>query len=357
MRLQLLCGVIVAGGMLSAADVSAAEEKTEVTFVIRTLPSQMKYEQTDLVVAPGQTVRIVLKNDDQLPHNLVVLRERGSALPVAMKAWELGERGFEKQWIPDDPRVLAWTKMTDPGKEESLSFRAPDTEGDLDFVCTFPGHATIMNGVVHVTNAPRPGLSNLTYMLYKGSWDKLPDFNALPIEAKVRTDEINDGIIDLGVAQMDDGFGLVFDGTLNVPADGRYRFFLASDDGSRLSIDGQPVIVHDGIHGGTQRRAQVALTKGPHPLQLTFFEQRRRSHPGARLERSRRGEAVSEQGQTGRPAVRPTGAGAAGRPPGDLPRVHGQEPGKPPAHLGGISRATQRRLRSGPTASGADLEG
>jgi azurin len=232
----------------------------------------MKYDQTDLVIAPGQRVKIVLKNDDQLPHNLVVLRERGSALAVAMKAWELGEKGFEKHWIPDDSRVLAWTEMADPGKQASLSFRAPEVEGDLDFVCTFPGHATIMNGVLHVTNAPRPGLSNLTYMLYKGSWAKLPDFNALPSEAKVRTDEINDGIIDVGVAQMADGFGLVFDGTLNVPADGRYRFYLSSDDGSRLSIDGRPLIVHDGIHGRTQKRAQISLSKGPHAVQVAYFE-------------------------------------------------------------------------------------
>ncbi len=269
---RLLCLPGVVAG-LTAAEPPAGFEKVDETFTIRTLPSQMKYDVRKLTVRPGAKVRLALKNDDQLPHNLAVLTSKGIAMAVAQKAWELAENGPAKQWIPDDPRVLAASKLVDPGQSGDIWFKAPDTEGDLDFVCTFPGHAMIMNGVIHVTTAPKPGLTHLTYMLYHGSWDRLPDFATLPPAAKVRTEEINDNVITLGVAERRDHFALVYDAQLNVPAEGDYKFFLSSDDGSRLVIDDKPVITHDGIHPQSEKTAKVRLSKGPHRLQLQYFEQ------------------------------------------------------------------------------------
>jgi uncharacterized cupredoxin-like copper-binding protein len=120
-------------------------------FQLRTLPGLMKYDQSSLRVKPGQSVEIVLRNEDQLPHNLVVLKEEGIFMAVAQQAWELGEKGPERQWIPEGSQVLAHTGLVDPGQSGQLVFTAPAEVGALDFVCTFPGHAMIMNGRILVT--------------------------------------------------------------------------------------------------------------------------------------------------------------------------------------------------------------
>ncbi|MBI1246628.1 c-type cytochrome [bacterium] len=57
-----------------------------------------------------------------------------------------------------------------------------------------------------------------------------------------------------------------------IPADGKYTFYLASDDGSRLYIDGSLVINNDGLHGMSEKSASVALNMGPHEMVVTYFD-------------------------------------------------------------------------------------
>ncbi len=59
---------------------------------------------------------------------------------------------------------------------------------------------------------------------------------------------------------------------LNVPAAGQYVFRLTSDDGSKLLIDGQSVIDHDGLHGATSKDGAITLTPGFHTLKVEYFE-------------------------------------------------------------------------------------
>jgi len=46
---------------------------------------------------------------------------------------------------PNDNRVLAYTALAKEGETVSVTFDAPP-RGTYDFVCTFPGHATLMRG-------------------------------------------------------------------------------------------------------------------------------------------------------------------------------------------------------------------
>lgn len=61
-------------------------------------------------------------------------------------------------------------------------------------------------------------------------------------------------------------------GYLNVPRTGSYVFRLTSDDGSRLTIDGETVIDHDGLHGSEPKDGAVHLTAGAHPFRIDHFE-------------------------------------------------------------------------------------
>ncbi|MFE9169827.1 family 16 glycoside hydrolase [Streptomyces kebangsaanensis] len=69
-----------------------------------------------------------------------------------------------------------------------------------------------------------------------------------------------------------DNFVTETSGYLNVPRDGSYSFRLTSDDGSRLAIDGDTVIDHDGLHGSEPKDGTVHLAAGLHPLRIDHFE-------------------------------------------------------------------------------------
>ncbi|RKR86500.1 carbohydrate-binding protein with CBM35 doain [Micromonospora pisi] len=61
-------------------------------------------------------------------------------------------------------------------------------------------------------------------------------------------------------------------GNIDVPRGGAYTFRLTSDDGSRLLIDDQLVIDHDGLHGATSKDGAVTLAEGYHSLRIDYFE-------------------------------------------------------------------------------------
>jgi len=69
-----------------------------------------------------------------------------------------------------------------------------------------------------------------------------------------------------------DTFGLLFEGFIKVPADGLYKFFMASDDGSRLWVADTLLIDADGIHGPSEESGTIALQKGFHSFRLRYFE-------------------------------------------------------------------------------------
>ncbi|MDT0403450.1 MULTISPECIES: family 16 glycoside hydrolase [Streptomyces] len=71
---------------------------------------------------------------------------------------------------------------------------------------------------------------------------------------------------------FNDNFVTQVTGNVHAPANGSYTFRLSSDDGSRLLIDGQVVIDHDGLHGAEPKDGTVQLTEGMHSLRIDHFE-------------------------------------------------------------------------------------
>src|SRR5262249_265084 len=68
-------------------------------------------------------------------------------------------------------------------------------------------------------------------------------------------------------------FGLVFTGKLEAPADGSYSFYLASDDGARVSIDGKKVVEHDAVAPASEiYEGKTKLTKGSHDVRVENFQ-------------------------------------------------------------------------------------
>ena len=113
-------------------------------------------------------------------------------------------------------------------------------------------------------------LSNLTYKVYQGKWNKLPDFSKLK---HAKDGSLPNGLMDIKAAEMKDGFAMVFEASLNVPKDGQYTFNLSSDDGSKLYIDGKLLISNDGIHPANKAiNKKIKLKSGSVALKVEYFE-------------------------------------------------------------------------------------
>jgi len=111
---------------------------------------------------------------------------------------------------------------------------------------------------------------SLRYSVFRGRIETLRDFGKLELERTGVTDEF-----DPELARRGGDFAMRFEGFLNVPTDGQYRFFLRSDDGSRLSI-GQKIVVDNDGHRRNQKARDsdgtMKLTRGWHPLEVIYFQ-------------------------------------------------------------------------------------
>jgi alpha-L-fucosidase len=108
-----------------------------------------------------------------------------------------------------------------------------------------------------------PGVS---VEVFKGDFDTIAQMLATP-PAPAKSDTA----IALGAMATTEHVGARFRGVLKVPADDVYVFDLLSDDGSRLLIDGQTVVDHDGLHGPTSKLGQIALSRGMHRIEVLWF--------------------------------------------------------------------------------------
>jgi alpha-L-fucosidase len=108
----------------------------------------------------------------------------------------------------------------------------------------------------------------LTYGYYEGEFTTLPDFAAIK--------SVAGGVIEdfsVKAARRDDLWTLRFDGFVSVPKTGPYRFFVRSDDGSRLWIGDELVVDNDGLHSSLEKSGVIALEAGLHPIRVAMFEQ------------------------------------------------------------------------------------
>jgi len=61
-------------------------------------------------------------------------------------------------------------------------------------------------------------------------------------------------------------------GYLHIPRTGEYTFYLTSDDGSWLWIDGRKVIDNGGLHAPVTKSAKITLGKGYHEIKVRMHE-------------------------------------------------------------------------------------
>jgi uncharacterized protein len=138
---------------LSATEPSPAQTP-DVVVRLGVIPHQLKFDKSELTVAPGQLVELVFTNPDVMQHN-VIFGAPGSLQQIGLAADALmtGPNGLAQQYVPAMPQVLFATPLVDPGQTITVQFRAPAEAGRYPYVCTFPGHWRVMNGILRVVPA------------------------------------------------------------------------------------------------------------------------------------------------------------------------------------------------------------
>lgn len=128
----------------------AEEKKIELTG-----SDQMQYSTKALEVTAGDTVVLTFKHIGKLPktamgHNFVLLKADTKVPDFSMKAM----KAVATEYIPDDEEskkaVIAHTKLIGGGETDTLTFTAPAEPGAYPYICSFPGHFALMQGVLTV---------------------------------------------------------------------------------------------------------------------------------------------------------------------------------------------------------------
>ncbi|MFC2161563.1 alpha-L-fucosidase [Acidobacteriota bacterium] len=136
-----------------------------------------------------------------------------------------------------------------------------------DFALSGVVEETYTKGVPLQSVIPLDVQSGIKYSYYQGNWEKLPDFDVLKAESS--------GVISNFLTQpasQAEYFGFKFTGFIEVPEDGLYKFFLASDDGSQLLIGDFLVVDNDGLHGSKAEMGRIVLEEGFHPITVLYFQ-------------------------------------------------------------------------------------
>ncbi len=98
------------------------------------------------------------------------------------------------------------------------------------------------------------------------------DWQAIPDDRAALTPNAREVVFSVGPLQKPgEKVAFVYRGFLLAGTDEVHRFALTSDDGSKLWIDGQLVVDHDGLHGASEKRGAIALAKGPHAIEVVWF--------------------------------------------------------------------------------------
>jgi azurin len=113
---------------------------------------QMKFSVEKIEAKAGEMLKVVLTNAGMLPkevmgHNWVLLKAGTDLTAFGSAAALAKDTGFIPAAMKD--QVIASIPILGPKEKGEITFKAP-AAGDYTFICSFPGHFTLMKGTLTV---------------------------------------------------------------------------------------------------------------------------------------------------------------------------------------------------------------
>jgi uncharacterized protein len=118
---------------------------------LKTVVEAMKFDKKEFTVKAGKEVVLNIENPDAMQHNVVI--GKINALNIIGKAADkmiTQTNATDLNYVPAIPQVLVASPLINANSSFQLRFVAPSQPGAYPFICTFPGHWRLMNGIMKV---------------------------------------------------------------------------------------------------------------------------------------------------------------------------------------------------------------
>jgi azurin len=111
----------------------------------------LQFATKRLTARPGERLSLTFLNPDFVPHNFVLVKPGALASVGDQINRLIAQPGAAaRHYVPDSPEVLVWSDMANPQQKATIHFNAPTAKGNYPYLCSFPGHWQVMNGVLSV---------------------------------------------------------------------------------------------------------------------------------------------------------------------------------------------------------------
>jgi azurin len=111
----------------------------------------LTFSTSTFTVRAGEPIRLVFTNPDVVPHNWALVTpgalERVGNLANKFIA---DPEAVNRHYVPKTDDILVYTDIVAPQDQTQVFFHAPAEKGRYPYLCTFPGHWMVMNGVMIV---------------------------------------------------------------------------------------------------------------------------------------------------------------------------------------------------------------
>lgn len=110
---------------------------------LRAYGADLRYDVTRIEAKAGEKLTIRFINESDMPHNVVVVPNKGTIQTVGVAALNYTKNDY----IPEDQmdKILAYTSLARPGETVEVTITVPPP-GTYPYICTYPGHFTSMRG-------------------------------------------------------------------------------------------------------------------------------------------------------------------------------------------------------------------
>ena len=131
----------------STPEADSSAEETSQNEVLLLATDQMRFDKNEIRVKAGEKVTLTLRHTGKQPvevmgHNFVLLTQ-GTDIPTFAGS---AASARDNDYIPEGTEaVIVHTKLLGGGQEDTIEFDAPEP-GTYDFICSFPGHYSLMKG-------------------------------------------------------------------------------------------------------------------------------------------------------------------------------------------------------------------
>ena len=117
------------------------------TVTVGTLGDELAYDVVEIRAQAGSEITIeFVNNSGGMPHNVVFVNSEADINPTGIAALQASK----DQYIPQNEldRIFGFTGLAGPGEAVYVTITVPEEQGSYPYICTYPGHFTVMQGIL-----------------------------------------------------------------------------------------------------------------------------------------------------------------------------------------------------------------